>query len=199
MLLKPCFCLGRWKWQIRPHDILGSPSGQVQASCCSRRVWMNADAPDVLPSQRPIFESQFLEMRGHQHGRYREVNPLKELVARLIMAKNEWRRRLTEANEFPSSFVRRSPSPVSRINRILQKSTLPIQVRVEQDEVRVSRDGQTSYGLSRASDGERNAGLVSSDVLTSEAQQRMARPTTVRRLDLGRFSALALNRRFAMS
>jgi hypothetical protein len=47
---------------------------------------MNADAPDVLPSQRPIFESQFLEMRGHQHGRYREVNPLKELIARLIMA-----------------------------------------------------------------------------------------------------------------
>jgi hypothetical protein len=54
-------------------------------------------------------------------------------------------------------------------------------------------------GCPRASDGERNAGLVSSDVLTSEAQQRMARPTTVRQLDLGRFSALALNRRFAMS
>ena len=45
---------------------------------------MNADAPDVLPSQRPIFEPQFLDMRGHNMAG--EVNPLKELVARLIMA-----------------------------------------------------------------------------------------------------------------
>ena len=63
----------------------------------------------------------------------------------------------------------RAPSPIQTVNELLQLSNLPITISVEkQQKIVASRNGSPAYSVAELSDGERNAFLIASDVLTAE-------------------------------
>ena len=59
-------------------------------------------------------------------------------------------------------------SPIAVINALLRESHIPIQISIRDNEqVTASKNGGPQYGAAQLSDGERNALLISANVLTA--------------------------------
>lgn len=62
----------------------------------------------------------------------------------------------------------KEPSPISLINELFAMSNIPIVISLENDDqLFASKNGSTPYSIAELSDGERNALLICSDVLTA--------------------------------
>lgn len=142
-----------------------------------RQTWFSASGITLSPEQRRSTEVNIQNYDINPDARWRD--PYSEQrpnvsVYDLVDAENVRARSIADAVD--SNDIRlakalsKKDAPIKVINELLRLSNIPIVISVHQnDQVVVSKKGRAPYGISKLSDGERNALLVAADVLTVKA------------------------------
>ena len=141
-----------------------------------RQTWFESNTLDLTPRGRERLESNIRSQDQQEYARWRQDYPAERagaaiydlidadtMLARSIAA-------LVRDGELDAAQDKaRSASPIQTVNELLRLSNLPIEISVErQQKIVVSRNGSAAYSVAELSDGERNAFLIASDVLTAE-------------------------------
>lgn len=140
-----------------------------------RQNWLSADMPSFAPSQRVDFERHIAQHSTSFQARFKEEladHRIGLSLSSLMTAENEWLRTMygscRDAELTVADFEARNPSPLQRLNRVLRQGALGIEVKISPDDRVVAHHGTgNEVGISRLSDGERNAILLAADVLTA--------------------------------
>lgn len=151
------------------------PDDNFKRITAHRQNWLMNSAPDISASMRVVIERNVKNYSRHPNSRWSDQNPAEQLssvLANLISAENGWSRHLAsecqEKNIMPSEYADKSPSPISRLNRILRRGGLPIQINIaDNDVVQAKHDNGALVGFAQLSDGERNAVILAADVITT--------------------------------
>ena len=168
---------------------VGSPSRwlsarrQVHLSEVSGSTgFMNFDEPnyrqDIADSRRNIFENQ-LQKAFMTDVRWQELEPKDRLTKPLFdLLTNENRRAYTIADRVDQGNYTEEEgeeiniqSPTGLVNQVLLRAGLNISIKVEPDwRIVANNQHRETYDLTHASDGERNAVLMATTVLTAPEQ-----------------------------
>ena len=140
-----------------------------------RRTWLSSSVVDMTARQKQQNE---LDMRNQERAlQYRWRSDYDEQragmsVFNLIDAENSTARKIADAmrrrSEDEARELAQRDSPLEQINTLLQSSNLPVTISIAPgEEILAQRDGSHPYSMAEMSDGERNAVLIASDILTA--------------------------------
>ena len=141
-----------------------------------RPTWFASNTLDLTPHGREQLESNIKSQDQQEYARWRQDYAAERAGAAiydLIDADTMLARSIADlvrgGRLKAAQDKARAPSPIQTVNELLQLSNLPIAISVEkQQKIVASRNGSPAYSVAELSDGERNAFLIASDVLTAE-------------------------------
>lgn len=151
-------------------------SGNAKRISAHRQTWFESNTLDMTPRNRQELENNVRSQDAQPHARYREWNPAGRAnmaIFDLIDADTMQERKiaaLVRAKDIAAAQDEaQNPSPIQIINELMRLSNLPIEISVEDGQKIVARkNGGNGYSVAELSDGERNAFLIASDVLTAK-------------------------------
>lgn len=141
-----------------------------------RQTWFESNTLDLTPRGREQLESNIRSRDQQEYARWRQDFAAERAGAAiydLIDADTMLARNIADlvrgGKLDAAQDKARAPSPIQTVNELLRLSNLPIAISVEkQQKIVASRNGSPVYSVAELSDGERNAFLIASDVLTAE-------------------------------
>ena len=141
-----------------------------------RQNWTSGDGPNFASSQRANSENSVTNYNVAPERRHLDHDPqlfVSLALARLINAENtyhrEYRPALLAAKTSAEDFEKtRGSPPLHELNRLLRRASLTLEIVVGQDDtLRAQIAPGVEIGVSRLSDGERNAVFLCAEVLTA--------------------------------
>ena len=141
-----------------------------------RQTWFASNTLDLTPRGREQLENNIRSQDQQEYARWRHEYAAERAGAAiydLIDADTMLARNIADLvrdGELKAAQDEAGvPSPIQTVNELLRLSNLPIAISVEkQQKIVASRSGSPAYSVAELSDGERNAFLIASDVLTAE-------------------------------
>jgi ABC-type Mn2+/Zn2+ transport system ATPase subunit len=159
------------------HKIFTQNMGVSKRISAHRQMWFNSNALDFTPASR-MQVAQNINSRDSQiQSRWKDENGVQKsqvVIFDLINAENIRAREIAKAvdqNDIDRAeeYAKSNRPPIEELNHLLQLSNLPIEISVEKNEkVFARKNNGTPYSIAELSDGERNAILIASDILTAE-------------------------------
>ncbi len=140
-----------------------------------RQTWFNTDTVNFTPAQKKQVLNNILSQDNSPTARYLDHNPLGRInIAIYDLVNSENRRARSISKAFEESLmdeameISQKAGPILTINKILRESnlSLEIMIRNEDESIYAKKDGKFEYGISKLSDGERNALLIAATILT---------------------------------
>ncbi len=141
-----------------------------------RQTWFASDAISITPHQRIQQEQNIKNSDVSPDSRWKDdyssVRPNISIYD-LIISENARSRQVCNAidsgNIELAKEVSKIDSSIKVINELLYLSNIPIEISINTEEqVVASKEGSTPYSIAKLSDGERNAILIASNVLTAK-------------------------------
>lgn len=141
-----------------------------------RQTWFESNTLDMTPRSRQDIENNVRSQDAQPQSRYQEWNPkgrANMAIYDLIDADTTQERKIAgyvrAGNIEAAQREAKTPSPIQVINELMRLSNLPIAITVESGQKIVAcKSGGSGYSVAELSDGERNAFLIASDVLTAK-------------------------------
>lgn len=149
--------------------------GRARKVSAHRQTWMQSDALDLTPSNKLQTEQNIRNQDQNDQSRYRDPYAAQRAsiaVFELVDAENRRARAMARAYDDGRmddlAAEAETESPITVINELLRESHIPIEISIRDNEqVTASKNGGPEYGAAQLSDGERNALLISANVLTA--------------------------------
>jgi ABC-type Mn2+/Zn2+ transport system ATPase subunit len=141
-----------------------------------RQTWFDSNTLNLTPHARQELENGYRSQDVQSYARYREWNPQGRstiAIFDLIDADTTQERKiasLVRIGDIASAVKEgQNPSPIQTINELMRLSGIPIEISLEEGQKIVAcKNGGNSYSVAELSDGERNAFLIASSVLTTK-------------------------------
>jgi len=158
------------------HIFTNQNRGNVRRITAHRQVWFNSDSVDITPASRIQTERQITSVDSQEQSRWKDEYAHQRSQATifdLIDAENIEARKIADAArggdmEAVASLAL-NQAPVAMMNDILRISNLHFQISIDAASKLIAiRDGYDPYSIAELSDGERNALLIISSVLTAK-------------------------------
>lgn len=142
-----------------------------------RQTWFSSSSLSLSPEQRRQTEQNIQGADTGAQARWKDDYSAQRAniaIYDLIDAENVRARTITGAVDAGdmdlATELSKKDAPIKIINELLRLSSIPIEISVRQHEqVMASKAGSTPYSVAELSDGERNALLISANVLTVAA------------------------------
>ena len=149
--------------------------GHARKVAAHRQTWMDSDTLDLTPSNKLQTEQQIRQQDRIDQSRYRDPYAAARAsiaVFELVDAENRRARAMARAYDNKRmddlASEAEAEAPIAVINELLRESHIPIEISIRDNEqVTASKNGGPEYGAAQLSDGERNALLISANVLTT--------------------------------
>lgn len=139
-----------------------------------RQNWLQGDAPTFPPHQREQQQQQYLQQIGQWASRYRDnlgSSRLGLILNDIITSHNDYNeevvRRVDDQDETVFKYRQIHPSPLQQINEVLRQGALEICLRLRNGSIENTTSSGQLVGISKLSDGERNAIMLAAEVLTA--------------------------------
>ncbi|AQS86114.1 MAG: AAA family ATPase [Acetobacter aceti] len=147
----------------------------VRKISAHRQTWMNNDALELTPATKLQIEMSIKNEDRQTRARYRDIYAAQRAsmtVYELVNAENIRARSIAAAVDANDSEgvneAKKIEAPIAIINELLRQSNIPIKISIHANErLMASKDGGPEYSAAELSDGERNALMIASDVLTA--------------------------------
>lgn len=151
-----------------------SPNQKVARRIVSHRQnWFESGAVNMTAQNRLNHGTNMQNHDATPHSRWKDdyaAQRANMAIYDLIDAENIRAREIAQAadaNDMAKvAILAAKPSPLNKVNTLLKLSNLPIALKLEGQQVMASRNGGAKYDVAELSDGERNALLIASNVLT---------------------------------
>ncbi|MEA3404270.1 MAG: AAA family ATPase [Pseudomonadota bacterium] len=148
----------------------------VRRITAHRQVWFNSDSVDLTPASRIQTEQNITNIDRTEQSRWKDDYAQQRSQATifdLIDAENIDARKIAEAardgNMESVASLALNQAPVAMMNDILRISNLHFQISIDPaSKLVATREGYPSFSIAELSDGERNALLIISNVLTAK-------------------------------
>ena len=158
------------------HKFTNQNGTNVRRITAHRQVWFNSDSVDITPSARIQIEQQITHLNRREHSRWKDVyaNERSQVtIFDLVDAENIEARKIANAARDGDMDVVASlalnKAPIAMMNDILRISNLHFQISIgTEDKLVAIREGYPHFSIAELSDGERNALLIISNVLTAK-------------------------------
>lgn len=150
-------------------------AGKTRRISAHRQTWMKTDALDMTPAIK-LRTEQYIQSTDHAlESRYRDDYAQQRAsmaIYELINAENVRARRIAapvDSGDLKmAAELAKKEAPIKIINKLLLQSNLPVEIDIRENERIVARkNGGPEYSAAELSDGERNALLLASNVLTA--------------------------------
>ncbi|RWK20778.1 MAG: ATP-binding cassette domain-containing protein [Mesorhizobium sp.] len=151
--------------------------GDARRISAHRQTWFHTNASTLSAQNKKDTESNIRNMDQQEHSRWKDdysAHRTSITIFDLLDAENVRSRNIAaavDANDFELAMQLSGQSaPLKRINRLINLSNMPIEISAHaDDQIMASKNGSPLYSIAELSDGERNALLVSANVLTAKA------------------------------
>jgi ABC-type cobalamin/Fe3+-siderophores transport system ATPase subunit len=160
---------------ILMHNVYSQHKGNTKRILAHRRTWFTTNAMNMTAQSKKQTEEQIHNANRHIQTRWRD--DLSEQrssmsIFDLINSENIRAREIAKAvdtKEIDKAILLSNiQAPIIAINELLAIANIPIIISLGQDEqLFASKNGSEPYSIAELSDGERNALLIASDVLTA--------------------------------
>lgn len=149
--------------------------GKTKRIIAHRQTWFSSNALDMTASGINDVENNILQRdqqpdsswKDHFHSQRSQVTLFNLVNAENVLAREAFKALRTDVES--AKIIARQETPLESLNSLLKLANIPIMISVEADEkIYASKNGQGSYSIAELSDGERNAILLISDVLTAK-------------------------------
>ena len=152
-------------------------SNKIKWIAAHRQTWFNSGSIDLTPASRQRYAANTQDYNRNNESRWKDPNASQNLSATLfdLVAKENIRARaiarhvdnqdLTKAQGVSAE----SPSPFDLVNELLALGTLTVTVENSEDrDLLAKHPWGDSFSIAEMSDGERNAMIIASHVITAE-------------------------------
>lgn len=149
-----------------------------------RQTWFSSNSLDMTPSSRNSMEENIRGQDSQERSRHYHLYSAERTamaIFDLIDADTMLARKIADLVRLKdlgqAEKEAETPAPLAVINQLMRSSNIPIEIAIEErQKVVAKKNGGVPYSVAELSDGERNAFLIASDVLT-------ARPGTLLIID----------------
>ena len=150
--------------------------GHTRRISAHRQTWFDSNAMNLSARGRKEAEQRIVSLDSQPNSRWMEHDAAQRAniaIYDLIDAENMRARAIAGAVDDDDICLARELSkkdaPIKIINEILRLSNFPIEISVnESDHIMASKSAGPKYSISEMSDGERNALLIATSVLTAK-------------------------------
>jgi len=158
------------------HKLFEQNIGHTKRILAHRQTWFHSNTMDMTASNKKQTEEQIKWNDSQIESRWKDdYSGTRSSISifDLINSENVRARNIAGAvDKDDISFAKKlsnTQSPLQAINELLAISNIPIVISLGKDEqLFASKNGSDPYSIAELSDGERNALLICSDVLTTE-------------------------------
>ena len=159
-----------------------NPAENIVRISAHRQMWFESGNIDMTPHSRESFGSHHRRWERNYDARWRNdagyaQHKLSATLFDLVAKHNARSHTITglideEKKEEATKLAKKWTSPFDHINELLARGTMAISLEYEKGkEIRARRRGsETSFNMAQMSDGERNAAIIASTVLTAEEE-----------------------------
>lgn len=155
------------------HSFFSEHRATAKKIAAHRQTWFPDNAINLTQVARREMETNIRNADSRPESRYKDQYAQQRPNASLydlLDEENKRARNITNAVDEKNIELAKKLSeidaPIKTINKLLRLSNLPIEISLENNERLVANKNGNSYSISELSDGERNALLVATDVLT---------------------------------
>lgn len=158
------------------HRFFSDFPDQTRRLSAHRQNWFDSNGITLSSGQRQSVQTNIHQWDMQAQSRWRDTyasyRPNVALYD-LVDAENVRARSIAKAVDLGAvdlaKILSRKDAPLKMINELLKIANIPIQIQVEENDrvIAIKRDGPP-YSIAELSDGERNALLVASEVLTAQ-------------------------------
>jgi ABC-type Mn2+/Zn2+ transport system ATPase subunit len=159
------------------HHIYSQFPAAVKRITAHRQTWFNSNLVEMAPSQLSVYRDQHIPSQDRlPNSRWMDSYSAQRsqiTLSGLIESENSCARKAKDAihsgdEQLIESFKKTS-SPLQKLNSLLQAANLKIDISIGDDgKLFAKRNNEVSYSVAELSDGERNAILLITDVLTAK-------------------------------
>lgn len=161
------------------HNLFIQNQNHAKRILAHRQTWFTDNAMNITASQKKESDSNIKYWDAQIDSRWKDNSSSMRAslsIFDLINSENIRARKITNAVDQDNIDIAKELSniqaPLQGINELLALSNIPIVISLEKDEqLFASKNGSELYSIAELSDGERNALLICSDVLTTEPNQ----------------------------
>ena len=140
-----------------------------------RQTWFESNAIRLSPARKLTLDRNIPSNDSTDESRWRDYHAseridvtLFELVDSEITRAIRMQAAVDSLDVTLTEELRKEPSPISKLNKLLRIGNLPIIVSIEKDQqLLAEKEGSEQFSIAELSDGERNAVLLAADVLTA--------------------------------
>lgn len=158
------------------HNLFTQNRNHAKRILAHRQTWFTDNAMNMTASQKKDVENQIKSRDSQIYSRWKDDYSQQRTslsIFDLINSENIRARNIATAVDNDNIGLAKEHSknqaPIQAINELLAISNIPITVILGKDEqLFASKNGSEPYSIAELSDGERNALLIGSDVLTTE-------------------------------
>ncbi|HDZ05966.1 hypothetical protein LCGC14_0121890 [marine sediment metagenome] len=161
------------------HNLFTQNQNHAKRILAHRQTWFTDNAMNITASQKKENDSNIKYWDSLIDSRWKDNSSSMRAslsIFDLINSENIRARKI--ANEVDQDNIdlakelSNKQAPIQGINELLALSNIPIVISLEKDEqLFASKNGSELYSIAELSDGERNALLICSDILTTEPNQ----------------------------
>lgn len=156
------------------HSFYVQNTNQTKRVLAHRQTWLMDNTLNITAMNRRDTEAQIKNRDQHVQSRWRDdytAQRTSNSLFDLISAENERNQRIAAAMDKnktkEAKLESKNYGPLKILNELLANSSLPIEIFINQDQFLASKNGSPKFSIAELSDGERNALLICSDVLTT--------------------------------
>lgn len=158
------------------HNIFTQNRQKAKRILAHRRTWFTSNAMNMTAQHKKETEQYMTNSDVNIQSRWRDDYSEQRSsisIFDLINSENirarDIARAVDEDNIESAKKLSNAQAPIQAINELLAISNIPIVISLEKDEqLFASKNGSAPYSIAELSDGERNALLIATDVLTSD-------------------------------
>jgi ABC-type lipoprotein export system ATPase subunit len=159
------------------HRFFVSYRDQSVRIAAHRQSWFQSDSPGMTAETKRVTETTLVNQEAQPQARWKDDYPgqrLNVVLFDLVEAGNVMARAIADAvraKDIPSATaIAEKDTPLKIVNELLRLSNVPVVIsQGEFDRLVASKNGCPPYGVTRLSDGERNALLIAATVLTARS------------------------------
>ncbi|MFD2967748.1 DUF4435 domain-containing protein [Sphingobacterium bambusae] len=161
------------------HNLFAQNFNHTRRILAHRQTWFHSNAMDMTASSKKQNEAYMKSSDQNPDSRWKdEYSTIRSSISifDLINSENIRARGIADAvdqdNLTNAKALSNAQAPLQAINELLALSNISIKITLGKDEqLFASKNGGEPYSIAELSDGERNALLICSDVLTTEPNQ----------------------------
>jgi len=157
------------------HNVYTQNRQYAKRILAHRQTWFTSNTLEMTAANKKQTEDQIKNRDSQVYSRWKDdyASARSSIsVFDLINSENIRAREITKAvdedNMDSAKKLSNAQAPIQAINELLSLSNIPITISLEKDEqLFATKNGSAPYSIAELSDGERNALLIATDVLTS--------------------------------